>query len=72
METDGTKRDLENTRGDLLALRKEHGADSPIGHCCTNLLELTERYEKETDREARKNILATIERNKTRLERLLR
>lgn len=40
MQNDGTNRDLENTRRDLIALRTKHGADSPIGHRCSNIIEL--------------------------------
>lgn len=40
MQNDGTKRDLENTRRDLIALREAHGADTPIGHRCSNIVEL--------------------------------
>jgi hypothetical protein len=29
--------DLENTCRDLIALRVKHGADTPIGHRCSNL-----------------------------------
>ena len=40
MQSDGTNRDLENTRRDLIALRVAHGADTPIGHRCSNIVEL--------------------------------
>ncbi len=32
--------DLENTRRDLIALRVKYGADTPIGHRCSNIAEL--------------------------------
>jgi hypothetical protein len=31
---------IDQTRRDLIALREKHGADSPIGHRCSNLVEL--------------------------------
>lgn len=31
---------IEQTRRDLIALREKHGADSPIGHRCSNIVEL--------------------------------
>ncbi len=31
---------FEDTRRDLIALRVKHGADTPIGHRCSNLIEL--------------------------------
>lgn len=37
--------DLENTRRDLIALRVKHGAESPIGHRCSNLVELLQQPE---------------------------
>ena len=32
--------DMENTRRDLIALRVKHGADSAIGHRCSNIAEM--------------------------------
>lgn len=32
--------DFENTRRDLIALRVKHGADSAIGHRCSNIVEM--------------------------------
>jgi hypothetical protein len=31
--------ELENTRRDLIAMRVRHGADTPIGHRCSNIVE---------------------------------
>lgn len=36
---------LEGARRDLIALRVAHGADSPIGHRCSNLIELLQTPE---------------------------
>jgi len=30
--------ELEKTRRDLIALRTKHGAETPIGHRCSNLI----------------------------------
>lgn len=32
--------DLEDTRRNLIAMREKHGADTPIGHRCSNLVEM--------------------------------
>lgn len=56
----------------LIDLRRQHGAESPIGWRCTNLLEGLERYSKETDLVARQNIAAGIARQNGDLARLLR
>lgn len=48
MQIDGTNRDLENTRGTLDALRRKHGATSPIGHRCSNIAELLKMPELPT------------------------
>ncbi|MFA5951540.1 MAG: hypothetical protein WC807_14775 [Hyphomicrobium sp.] len=36
---------LEDTRRDLIALRVKHGADSDIGHGCSNIIELIQQPE---------------------------
>lgn len=36
--------DFENTRRDLIAKRTAAGADTPIGHRCSNLIEMLENY----------------------------
>ena len=63
---------MNDVRGQLVTLRRQHGAHSPIGHRCTNLLERMENYSKETDALAREKILASIDRQKVHLKRLLR
>lgn len=64
--------DLKQIRRDLFALRKKHGADSAIGHRCSNVLEQLENLAKETDRDARRRLAAKIERQMADLEKLLR
>lgn len=36
---------IEDTRRDLIALRVKHGAESPIGYRCSNLVELMQMPE---------------------------
>lgn len=36
-------------RTSLLAMRKQHGAETPVGHRCSNLLEQLENRAKATD-----------------------
>lgn len=36
---------LETTRRDLIATRRKHGADTPIGRGCSNILELIQQPE---------------------------
>ena len=45
MQNDRTNSDLENTRRDLIALRNAHGADTPVGYRCSNLIELLQNYD---------------------------
>lgn len=52
--------DLENTRRQLIAKRVAAGADSEIGHRCSNLIELLEHYGKAEGEEQRAHIEANI------------
>jgi len=60
--------DLEITRRELLALRTKHGAETAIGHRCSNLIEMLDSMKTATgDRRAElaKNItdqMADLER----------
>lgn len=38
--------DLQKTRSDLTLMRAKHGAETPIGHRCSNLLEMLENLER--------------------------
>ena len=40
---------IDQTRRDLIALREKHGADSPIGHRCSNLVELIQIQDPPTE-----------------------
>lgn len=46
--------DESSIRTSLLALRKKHGADTAIGHRCSNLLEQLENRAKSTDQDQRR------------------
>lgn len=39
---------LDQTRRDLIALREAHGADTPIGHRCSNIVELIQKAQGAT------------------------
>lgn len=54
---------LKDTRRCLIALRNAHGADTPIGHRCSNLVELLQMPELAT---------GLIQRQMADLERLRR
>jgi hypothetical protein len=41
----GSRTVLEQTRRDLIVMREAHGADSPIGHRCSNIVELIQMPE---------------------------
>jgi hypothetical protein len=41
----GSRTVLEQTRRDLIVMREAHGADSPIGHRCSNIVELLQMPE---------------------------
>ena len=40
--------DLDATRRSLIAMRVKHGAESPIGHRCSNLIEQLQNLETAT------------------------
>lgn len=55
----------------LRAFRAKHGADTPIGHACSNLLELTENLKKENDPATRAAIVRNIDRQRRHLAALM-
>ena len=63
--------DFTETRSMLKKLAMAHGADTPIGRACHNLLEMTENYAKTEDAEQREQLRSNIEREKTRLNVLI-
>jgi hypothetical protein len=52
--------ELEDTRRKLIAKRVAAGADTPIGHRCSNLVELLDNYGKAESEEQRDHIEASI------------
>ena len=62
---------MEAIRRDLIGIREAHGADTPIGHECSNLVEMVENFERETDPEVRARIAAGIQKKNARLAQLL-
>lgn len=61
--------DIEQTRRDLIVIRNAHGADSPIGYRCSNLVELIQELQGATG-EQREAVMANIERQAADLQRL--
>lgn len=70
--------DLENARRDLIALRDAHGADTPMGHRCSNLIEMIqnlppapegriEYLEHDAVKSQRENLIASIKRTMTEM-----
>jgi hypothetical protein len=51
--------DLDKTRADLIAKRVAAGADSPIGHRCSNLIEQLENLQGATG-DQRANLIKLI------------
>lgn len=62
---------FQETRSMLKKLAMAHGAETPIGHACHNLLEMTENYSKEIGSDQRQQLRSNIEREKTRLNLLI-
>jgi hypothetical protein len=62
--------DFTQTRSMLKKLAMAHGADTPIGHACHNLLEMTENFAKSTDADQQIQLKANINRELARLEDL--
>jgi hypothetical protein len=52
--------DLEDTRRKLIAKRVAAGADTEIGHRCSNLIELLENYAKAENEDQREKLGALI------------
>jgi hypothetical protein len=63
--------DFTETRSMLKKLAMAHGADTPVGRACHNLLEMTENYAKSNDPHQRGFLTAMIERQKSDLDGLL-
>ncbi len=63
--------EFRETRALLIDLRAKHGAETAIGHACSNLLEMTENYAKAEGRDQREQLRINIERQKAHLNSLL-
>jgi hypothetical protein len=63
--------DFTETRSMLKKLAMAHGADTPVGRACHNLLEMTENYSKTRDADQQIQLKASIEREKARLNDLV-
>ncbi len=63
--------DLKKARADLLALRVKVGADTPVGHRCSNLIEQLQNLEGATG-EQRAGLLKGIARSIAEIEGLQR
>jgi hypothetical protein len=59
--------DLEDTRRSLIAKRVAAGAETPIGHRCSNLVELLDNYAKVEGEDQRSHLERNIRRQMTEL-----
>jgi len=66
-----TRTVLEQTRRDLIVMREAHGADSEIGHRCSNLIELLQNYDDAGSANSELAISRLIVRQEADLKRLL-
>jgi len=62
--------ELEPTRRDLIAMRVRHGADSPVGHRCSNLIGQLESLQDATSKDQRRALERAIEKSMADLKRL--
>lgn len=53
--------DLPAVRTSILKARDRHGANTPAGHRCSNILEMLENLAKTPDRDQRKNLERDIQ-----------
>jgi hypothetical protein len=64
--------DLDKARSDLMTLRNKHGAETAIGHRCSNLLEQLQNLEGATGDEHRRVLQKLIGRSLAELAELTR
>ncbi len=62
--------DLEDTRRQLIALRVKHGANSPIGHRCSNIVELIQSADSATG-DTHMHCIRNIQKQMAGIQRLL-
>lgn len=60
---------MESIRRDMTAIREAHGADSEIGHRCSNIVELIQELQGATG-EQREAVMANIQKQAADLQRL--
>lgn len=58
--------DYENTRRELIAKRVAAGADTPIGHRCSNLIEMLDNY-RTAEGEQKANLAKSIQKTMAEL-----
>jgi hypothetical protein len=62
---------FEDTRRELDALRRKYGAETTIGHACSNIIQLIDAIRKEPDRNAQRRQAEEIARQGVTLAVLL-
>jgi hypothetical protein len=55
-----TQPSSRSVRGALRKVRDAHGADTEVGHLCSDIMEASENHEKSTDEVQRRNLAASI------------
>lgn len=63
------KFDVENARRELTAMRDKHGADTPVGHRISNLIEQVENLRSAAG-EQRDNLIRNIQKSMDDIKRL--
>lgn len=61
--------DFENTRRELIAMRVKHGAETPVGHRISNLIEQCENL-RTAEGEQRANLIKFIDKSVTEIKAL--
>jgi hypothetical protein len=61
--------ELEDTRRRLIALRDKHGADSPAGHRCSNIIEQLQNM-RDAEGEQRGHLVRAMQQQMTELASL--
>lgn len=61
--------DFENTRRELIAMRVKHGANTPVGHRISNLIEQCENLRTAVG-DQRANLLKSIDKSVTEIKAL--
>lgn len=61
--------DLEKTRRELIAMRVKHGAETPVGHRISNLIEQCENL-RTAEGEQRANLIRSIDKSVAEIKAL--